>query len=62
MASNKGPVKTAGEWAVWIIIIGILIAILSLWSWDIPALITAVFTGISDFFLQFEWFRDIFGR
>lgn len=60
--ANKGPVKIAGEWALWIVIIGVLIAILTLWNWDIPALITAVFTGISDFFLQFDWFRNIFGR
>jgi len=58
----SGPIKTALSVVGWVIVAGIVIAIMTLWNWDPFAFIGHTLNQISDFFLRWEWFRNLVGK
>lgn len=44
-----------------LVVVGIACAILSLYGWDPVTAVATLLGKVSDFFLQFAWFRDLFG-
>lgn len=57
----KSPLGSAGSIIGWVILAGIVVAIMTLYSWDPFNFITTTLDRISNWFLQWEWFRKIVG-
>lgn len=57
----RGPIGTAGAVVGWILVVAIVVAIMILWNWDPIAFITNSIERISEFFLGWEWFRNLVG-
>lgn len=58
----RGPLGIAGAVVGWILVVGIVVAIMVIWSWDPVAFITNSIERISEFFLGWEWFRTLVGQ
>lgn len=57
----RGPLGTAGAIVGWVLVVGIVVAIMVIWNWDPVAFISNSIGRIADFFLQWEWFRNLVG-
>lgn len=57
----RGPISTAGAVVGWIVVVAVVFAIMVLWNWDPLAFITNTIERISDWFLSWEWFRNLVG-
>lgn len=57
----RGPLGIAGAIVGWVLVVGIVVAIMVIWNWDPVAFISNSIGRISDFFLQWEWFRNLVG-
>ena len=57
----RGPLGIAGAVVGWVLVVGIVVAIMVIWNWDPVAFISNSIGRISDFFLQWEWFRNFVG-
>ena len=57
----RGPLGIAGAIVGWVLVVGIVVAIMVIWNWDPVAFIANSIGRISDFFLQWEWFRNLVG-
>ena len=44
-----------------VLVVGFVLAIMVIWYWDPVAFISNSIGRISDFFLQWEWFRNLVG-
>ena len=57
----RGPLGIAGAIVGWVLVVGIVVAIMVIWNWDPVAFITKSIDRISEFFLGWEWFRNLVG-
>lgn len=57
----RGPIGVAGSIIGWIVVAAIVFAIMIIWDWDPVAFIVNTVERISEFFLNWDWFRKLVG-
>lgn len=57
----RGPIGVAGSIVGWIVVAAIVFAIMIIWDWDPVAFIVNTVERISEFFLNWDWFRKLVG-
>lgn len=57
----RGPIGVAGSILGWIVVAAIVFAIMIIWDWDPVAFIVNTVERISEFFLNWDWFRKLVG-
>lgn len=53
--------RIAGTILTWLVLAGIIFAIMTIWNWDPIAFLSDAVTRISNLFLSWEWFNRLVG-